>query len=487
MHVDPALAVIAVYLVGVNLVGLAFTRASTLHEYFLGGRSLPWPVACFSIVATETSSLTFISIPGLAYISNLGFLQVAMGYVIGRVLVAAILLPRYFSGNLETAYEFIQNRFGLLSRRVIAVIFHITRLLADAIRLFATAIPLTLLLGFEGYWQAIVIIGLATFLYTLYGGMRSVAVVDSIQLVIYLFSAVAGIMIIAHSMGITVDSLVRHIPRTGRVLFSTGIEEGWRGIFGSYNIFSGLIGGAMLSFASHGTDHLIVQRALSCKDLPSARKAMIGSGVLVFFQFGIFMILGLCIHVLLQGEKFDLPDTIMPHFIINHVPAFFRGIMLAGIFAAAMSTISSSINSISSSTVLDILMLSRKDIPEKRKVLVSRLISLAWTIVLMGVAMALRNTKSPLVELGLSIASVTYGGMLAIFIQGALFRRFGDRAALSGVFVSIALVLAISIATPLFWPWYVPVGFAIAFGTGSAVQLILERKKGGVNPGFGPR
>ncbi len=487
MPLDPALVVIAAYLVGVNLIGLACTRASTLNEYFLGGRNLPWPVACFSIVATETSSLTFISIPGLAYISNLGFLQVALGYIIGRVLVAAILLPRYFSGNLETAYEFIQNRFGLLSRRVIAVVFHVTRLLADAIRLFATAIPLSLLLGFEGYWQAIVIVGLATFLYTLYGGMRSVAVVDSIQLVIYLVSAVAGIMVIAHSMGITAGSLLSRIPSSGMVLFSTGIKEGWRGIFGSYNIFSGLIGGAMLSFASHGTDHLIVQRALSCKDLSSARKAMIGSGVLVFFQFAIFMILGLCIHVLLRGQTFDLPDTIMPFFIINHVPAFFRGLMLAGIFAAAMSTISSSINSISSSTALDILMLSRKDLPEKRKVLVSRLISLAWTLVLMALAMAMRNTKSPLVELGLSIASITYGGMLGIFIQGALFRRFGEGAALSGVVLSIALVLAISIVTPLFWPWYVPVGFLIAFGTGSAVQLVLGRKKDGVSPGFGPQ
>ncbi|MBN2079580.1 MAG: sodium/solute symporter [Spirochaetes bacterium] len=487
MHFDPAIAVIAAYLIFINLIGLACTRASTINEYFLGGRNLPWPVACFSIVATETSSLTFISIPGLAYISNLGFLQVALGYVIGRVLVATVLLPRYFSGNLETAYEFIQNRFGLLARRVIAVIFHVTRLLADAIRLFATAIPLSILMGFEGYWQAIIIIGLATFLYTLYGGIRSVAVVDTIQLVIYIVSAAAGIMVIADTLGLTVSSLVARIPSSGMTIFSTGFENGWRGIFGSYNVFSGLIGGAMLSFASHGTDHLIVQRALSCRDLPSARKAMIGSGVLVFFQFALFMVLGLCIHLLLQGKRFDLPDTIMPFFIINHVPAIFRGLMLAGIFAAAMSTISSSINSISSSTALDILMLSRRDLPEKRKVLVSRLISLAWTFVLMGLAMAVRNTTSSLVELGLSIASITYGGMLGIFVQGALFRRIGDRAALSGVVVSIAAVFAISVVTPLFWPWYVPIGFVIAFGTGTAVHLLLERNKGGVNPGRGPR
>ncbi|TFH41414.1 MAG: sodium:solute symporter [Chrysiogenales bacterium] len=476
MSFDAAIVIIIVYMVGVNLVGLACSKVTSIHDYFLGGRNLPWPVACFSIVATETSSLTFISIPGLAYISNLGFLQVALGYVIGRVLVAAVLLPRYFAGNLETAYEFIQNRFGLLSRRVIAVIFHVTRLLADAIRLFATAIPLSLLLGFDGYWQAIVIIGLTTFIYTLHGGIRSVAIVDTIQLVIYLVSAVAGIIVIADSMGVSVSSMFREIPRESLALFSTGMEKGWHGIFTSYNIFSGLIGCALLSFASHGTDHLIVQRALSCKDLSSARKAMIGSGVLVFFQFALFMILGLCIHLLLKGEVFDKPDAIMPFFIINHVPAIFKGVMLAGIFAAAMSTISSSINSLSSSTAMDILMLSHRDIPEKRKVLLSRLISLVWSCVLIGIAMFVRNTSSPLVELGLTIASITYGGMLALFIQGALFSKFSERAALSGVVVRIASILTISLATPLFWPWYVPVGFIISFCAGAAVHL-LEGKR----------
>jgi len=469
------IAVIISYMALVNIIGIACARVGSINDYFLGSRTIPWPVACFSIVATETSSLTFISIPGLAYISNMGFLQVALGYIIGRVLVATVLLPRYFAGNLETAYEFLQNRFGLLTRRVMAVLFHITRLLADSIRLFATAIPLSLLMGFDGYWQAILIVGATTFLYTLYGGIRAVAITDSIQLGVYVVSAVAGIFIIAHILDMPVLEVYRSVPDAGRAIFSTGAAAGWSGIFGSYNIFSGVIGGAILSFASHGTDHLIVQRILACRNLAAARKAMIWSGIIVFFQFGLFLLWGLFIYAMLGGKKFDIPDTIIPYFIIEHVPAGVKGIMLAGIFAAAMSTISASINSISSSTAMDILRLSEKNITARRKLLISRAISLAWACVMMGIAFLLQNSRSPLVELGLSIASITYGGMLGIFIQGALSDRFSDRAALAGVMASILAVLAVFLLCDLFWPWFVPLGFAVSLLVASVLNRLLKR------------
>jgi SSS family solute:Na+ symporter len=469
------IAVIVIYMAVINVIGILCARVTSVNDYFLGNRTIPWPVACFSIVATETSSLTFISIPGLAYISNMGFLQIAAGYIAGRILVAFILLPRYFAGNLETAYQFIQNKFGLSARRVIAVIFHVTRLLADGIRLFATAIPLSLLMGFDSYWPAIVIIGLTTFAYTLYGGIRSVAITDSIQLGVYLASALVGIFIISYLLDMPLLEVYHKIPEASLTVLSTGMAGGWRGIFESYNIFSGIIGGAILSFASHGTDHLIVQRVLSCRDLPSARKAMIWSGIIVFFQFGLFMIWGLFIYVLLGGRSFDLPDMIMPYFIINKLPPGLKGLMLAGIFAAAMSTISASINSISSSTVMDILQLSRRNLSDRDKLRISRAISFGWSCVLIGIASLLTDTKSPLVELGLSIASITYGGMLGIFIQGIVFEKFSDRAAIAGVMISISAVLFISVACNVFWPWFVPIGFVISFLTGSILNLLIKK------------
>ncbi len=469
-------AIIALYLVAINIVGIVSARVTTINDYFLGNRTIPWPVACFSIVATETSSLTFISIPGLAYVSDLGFLQVALGYILGRILVAVVLIPRYFSGNLETAYQFLHNRFGLSSRRVMAVIFHVTRLLADGIRLFATAIPLTLLLGFGTYWQAILIIGAATFIYTLYGGIKSVAITDSIQFFIYLAGAAAGIWIISDILHIPIRDVFSAIPTEKLRLFSTGTGGGFSKIFKSYNIFSGLIGGALLSFASHGTDHLIVQRVLTCRDVSAARKAMVLSGIIVFFQFLLFMILGLMIHVLAEGRIFSRADEIMPEFIIRHVPPGTKGLMLAGILAAAMSTISSSINSLSSSTAMDILLLTRKNIPEKNKVLISRGISLFWACAITGAAILVQGATRPLVELALNIASITYGGMLGIFILGTLRTRIREKASLTGAITGTAFMAAVYLFCPsLIWPWYVPLGFTISFSTGAAAHAVMRR------------
>ncbi len=466
--------VIAVYLLAINIIGITSAKVSSLDDYFLGGRSIPWPIVCLSIVATETSSLTFISIPGLAYISDLGFLQVALGFIVGRVLVALTLIPRYFSGNLETAYEFLQNRFGLSSRRVVAIIFHITRLLGDGIRLFATAIPLSLLLGFESFWPSILIIGLATFVYTLYGGIRSVALTDAVQLFVYVVSALAGLWIISDILGLPILSVLKSVPDEKFAILSTGFENGWRGLFGSYNIFSGLIGGAFLSFASHGTDHLIVQRLLTCRNEIAARKAVIFSGLIVFLQFALFLLLGLFIFLLMKGRGFEQPDTIMPYFVIHYLPPGIKGLMLAGILAAAMSTISSSINSLSSSTVMDILMISRKPVPEKQKIRISRLVAFMWSCVMIGVAMLFENTKHPLVEIALNIASITYGGMLGIFLLGSFFRKLNEKASISSMMLSVLTTAIIYLNFDLWWPWFVPVGFAISFFCGILFDRVFR-------------
>jgi len=475
MYAD--IIVIVLYMLLVNYVGLRSSRAKSMGDYFLGARSIAWPIACFSIVATETSTLTFISIPGLAYIRGMGFLQVAAGYIIGRIIIAVLLLPKYFEGNYDTVYHFLQNRFGVSSRRAIAVIFHVTRLLADSVRLFATAIPLSLLTGMD-YRLSVLIIGLATFAYTWYGGIRSVVIVDTIQMWLYLVSAAAGMYVITSLTGHSFIEIFRSIPAGSLRIFSTGTGPGDGGILGSYNVFSGLIGGAFLSFASHGTDHLMVQRVLSCKGLAQARKAMIMSGVVVFFQFALFMLLGLFIKSFLGGKAFAMPDEIMPFFIIEYLPPGIKGLMLAGIFAAAMSTLSSSINSLSASTTMDIIGLSEKSMAEERKMRISRGISLFWTLVIIGISTLLTNNKSPLVELGLGIASLTYGGMVAIFIQARFFKDFSDKAALAGVFAGIIGVVVLAGAFHIFWPWFVPIGFVISFTCGCVVNIVLRGREG---------
>lgn len=479
------IAVILAYLVLINVIGLKYSGAKSMSDYFLGSRSIGWGLACFSIVATETSSLTFISIPGLAYAKGMGFLQISFGYLLGRVLVAFLLLPKYFEGNLETVYQYLQNRFGISSRRSISVVFHVTRVMSDSVRLFATAIPLTFMMNWD-YRISILVIAGATLVYTYVGGLKSVVVTDLIQLFLYILSAFLGIGIIAHLMGISPGALFALVPGESLRIITTGAGEPG-GVFGSYNIFSGIIGGAFLSFASHGTDHLIVQRVLSCGNLKAARKAMIWSGVIIIFQFALFLFWGLLIKVYLGGRAFASTDEIIPVFIINHLPAGVRGVMLAGIFAAAMSTLSSSINSLSASTTLDLLRLNEKDITEKRKVRISRMISLFWAVIMTCIALLLSDNKNPVIELGLSIASITYGGVLGMFLLGRFFRGFSDRAALAGVITAIAVLFYVAFGTKIFWPWYVAIGFLVCLVSGLLLHFALAAAKGRVGrPGGRP-
>ncbi len=461
IHID--LLIIAGYLLLINVIGIVFSGKKDLSGYFLGSRSIPWWVACFSIVATETSTLTFISIPGLAYISGMGFLQIVIGYLVGRVIVALFFIPRYFSGELETVYQYLQNRFSFNSRRIVSIIFHVTRLLADSVRLFATAIPLTFLMGWE-YPVSILVIGLATLVYTIYGGIRSVIIVDSIQLFLYLACAIAGMYIVLHASGLPLAEFMNSISMHNLQIFSTGFSNGGSSLFGNYNIFSGIIGGAILSISSHGIDHLIVQRVLSCRSRKDAQKAMIGSGVFVFLQFALFLLLGAFLSVHLQGLEFTRSDEIIPYFIVNTLPPGLKGVMLAGIFAAAMSTLSSSINSLSASTLYDVIDIDSRSMSGKGKMRLSRMVAFIWTVVIMGIAVGVQNTSSPLVELGLAITSITYGGILGVFVTAALRVKVTELNALVAMACSILGSTYIALCTPVFWPWFVSIGLIIYSG-----------------------
>ncbi len=472
MNID--ITIIFIYIVFINFIGLKFSKVNNVNDYFLGNRKIPWILACFSIVATETSTLTFLSIPGLAYIKGMGFLQIALGYIIGRFLVAYILLPQYFKGRLETVYHILENYFGASSRKIVSVIFHITRLLADSVRLFITSIPLTVLMGWD-YRISILVIGIATFVYTYFGGIKSVVITDSIQFFLYLLCAFIGIYIISDVMGQDVFTLFERIPGDKLAIFSLGIENSWTDIFKSYNIFSGIIGGAFLSFASHGTDHLIVQRVLSCGNEKSAKKAIITSGIIVFLQFALFMVFGLFIMLLLNNREFIKSDEIVPFFIIEYLPTGLRGIMLAGIFAAAMSTLSSSINSLSASSAIDILRINDRDKPDEWKLRISKIISLFWTITIVLVSIVFSDTKNPLVEVCLAIASISYGGMLGLFILGRFIKDLDQRAAITGMIVGIISITYIAFFTSIYWPFFVAIGFLVTVLVGILLNLIFKR------------
>jgi SSS family solute:Na+ symporter len=407
------------YLIGVTVLGSWFGKfQKDTRDYFLGDRNLPWSAVCFSVVATETSTLTFISIPGVAYLTNLNFLQLTFGYLIGRIIISFVFLPAYYKGELSTAYEFLGNRFGLRMRNFSSVIFQITRLLADGVRLFATAIPLSVITGWS-YPVSIAIIGILTIIYTYFGGIRAVVWIDVIQMVIYLGGAIiAGIFLLNNLPGGWQDMIAVARPENKFQLFNFSFGSSWKEFFtGGYNFITSIIGGMFLSMASHGTDQLIVQRLLTCNNLKNSQKALITSGVLVIFQFALFLVLGLMLYAFFQGQSVGQgsgfvtsSDEIFPKFIVEALPAGLSGIIIAGVFAAAMSTLSGSLNSLASSSMLDIYKsrFGKNNTPQK-DLFISRIITTIWGIVFIGGAMLFKDKNNPVVELGLAIASFTYG------------------------------------------------------------------------------
>ena len=470
--------IIVVFLIGTAAFGIiSGGKQKTVKDYFLGSKEIPWWAVCFSIVAAETSTLTFISIPGLAYLTNLNFLQVTFGYLIGRIIVAAILLPAYSKGELKTAYTFLENRFGGKTRSFASIIFLFTRTAADGVRLFATAIPLKLMLNID-YPLAIAIIAVMTLVYTYTGGMKGVIWVDVMLMFIYLggaiLSAVYLLNLIPGGWGaVTTASLAGNKFS----VFNLGFENGISGFFSQpYTLLGGLIGGAFLSMASHGTDQLIVQRLLSTKSLRDGQKAIVGSGVIVIIQFAIFLLVGVMLYAF-YGKLDFKSDEIFPLFIINVLPAGISGIIVAGLFAAAMSTLAGSMTSLASSTMHDLYIpFFGKNLDDQKQLRISRMFTIFWAGMLVISAILFMESSRAVVEIALSIASFTYGGLLGTFLLGILNKKAKQEDALAGFVAGIFIMISVISLKLVAWTWYTIIGVIATLLMGSLLNKLSDRR-----------
>jgi SSS family solute:Na+ symporter len=471
--------IVVVYLVGIALFGIwQGGKQRTASDYFLGKDTIPWWVVCFSIVAAETSTLTFISIPGLAYLTNLNFLQITIGYLIGRIAVSVLLLPAYYRGELSTAYAFLESRFGSKTRRFASVTFLLTRMAADGVRLFATAIPLKLVMDID-YPLAIVILAAVALAYTSIGGVRGVIWVDALQMFIYIGGAALAAYVLVSTfdggwVGITQAAL-----QAGKFeVFDVGFGEGW--FEKPYTLVAGVLGGAFLSMASHGTDQLIVQRVLTTKSLAASRKALIGSGVLIIGQFAIFLVVGLLLFGHYHGAGLaelgvSRADEIFPKFIIEGLAPGVSGLIIAGLFAAALSTLAGSMSSLASSTVLDLYKpITAKVLTPERELRLSRLVTVMWAVLLVGSAVFFMNTSQTVVELALSIASFTYGGLLGTFLLGVLFTRPTQEDALAGFTAGIFVMVTVIALKLAAWTWFTLIGVIATLTVGGLLSLLSK-------------
>ena len=454
------------YLTIVSGVALwAGGKQSSAKSYFLAEQNLPWWMIMLSVVATETSVLTFLSIPGVAYWGDLGFLQLALGYIAGRWIVARYLLPLYFEEGLESTYEFLRNRWGQSVQRFGSLVFQVTRILADGVRLFMTAIPLALITGWS-YGTSIAVIAVFTLVYTILGGIRSVVWADSIQFFIYII----GAFVTMGLLSILVEGGWLTIFAEARAAGKLAIFHGGDPVTQQYHFLTAIAGGMFLSLASHGTDHLMVQRLMAARNARDGQKALIGSGFMAFFQFALFLLVGIGIWVYYKGADIN-SNEVFSTFIINNLPVGLRGLIVAAIFSAAMSTLSSSINALASSTMTDWIKWLMPDLYTLRT---SRLLSLIWTVVLAGGATLFTSMEGPLVEISLAIASFTYGGLLGFFLLGRVKAEFPASSVITGFVASIAVMVFVVSFTAVAWPWYTLIGLSVMVSTSVTMHLIQK-------------
>ena len=475
------LAVILVYLIGITWFGARFRHSQkTLKDYFLGGRDTPWWAISFSIVSAETSTLTVIGTPALAFYGNFGFLQVVLGYLLARVVISTLLLPHYFLGEMYTAYELMQRRFGQRIRRLTAAAFLVLRALAEGVRVFAISIVISIVLG-TGETISILLIMCLTLFYTFEGGMTAVIWTDVVQMFLYIAGAILSLFVIGQKIPGGWEQILTVAGEAGKfqVLdFRLGPAEEF--FSRTYTFWAGIVGGCFLTTASHGTEQLMVQRLLAARSQKEGRTALFASWIVICFQFSLFLLIGAILYVYYKGAGIPPPapaDRIYPDFIWRHLPTGAAGLVIAAILAAAMSNLSAALNSLASTTVMDFLKpAANTERSDASWLALARRVTIVWGAILFAIAVLAQGVKSVL-EAGLSIASVIYGSLLGVFLLGVLTRRVREKAAMAGMVVGLLVMLYVRLGTSIAWTWYVCIGTTVTFVTAwvAAVWMREER------------
>jgi SSS family solute:Na+ symporter len=481
-------AIILIFLVGMPLLGVLIGgRQKSSTDYFISEKKISWWVVCVSVVSAETSTLTVLSVPVVAYLAppqagGMTYLTLAFGYIVGRIIVSFVLLPRYIDGDLVTAYAFLGKRYGNGMRAIASVTFQFTRLLADGIRLFATAIPIKVVLASYGvdasYWAIVIVLGIAMVFYTFVGGVRAVVWVDAIQMVWYV---VGGLIVVIALAGALPDGWFGDAVDASKFQlfdFSSNV------LTGGFPFLAAFFGGAMLAMASHGVDQLIVQRLMATRDVKAAQKALIASGFVVFLQFAFFLFIGVMMWAFYEAAVPTDPasagglglankDELFANFIVTELPSGLSGFVIAGILAAALS---SSLGALASATVTDVYeRVSRRTLSDDDRLRLGRVWTVVWAgllIVCAGLfATANQTTADPIVVQALGITGYTYGALLGAFLLGLLVKKATQADGIVAFVVTVAVMTFVILGVKFVGPSATADAVANGHGEWSSITI----------------
>ncbi|MBA4185290.1 MAG: sodium/solute symporter [Acidobacteria bacterium] len=494
------LIIIFGYLIGVTLFGVWFSsKQETTDDYFVGDRNVPWWAIAASIVATETSTITFISVPGIAFAKNgnFQFLQLVFGYMLGRIVISLLFIPLYFKGELQTVYQLLGERFGNKVKMLASALFVVMRNIADGIRLLLTAIVLSAVyVAFQPGANAdyvivgsIVLLGAVMIIFTFYGGMEAVIWVEVVQLVIYIGGAIAAAIVLLNQ----IDGGMPQVLEIGRQFDKFDLFDFTLDFTKTYTFWAGLIGGCFLTMSTHGTDQYLVQRYLCTDRASRASLALLSSGAVVLGQFIGFLFIGVLLFafyapfnaaeytnagVLNSGVPATFPfaggDKVFPDFITKFMPTGLSGLVIAAIFAAALS---SSLNSIAATFVNDLYKPFARDKSDKHLLKISGWLTLIIGIIQIVVALVVMKQNRSALDQALSVASLFNGPVLGVFLVGTFIKRANETAALTGMAASIVLMLYIKFATPIAWTWYVLIGSLTTFLVAWLASFFFQKVK----------
>ncbi len=477
------LVTIAVYLIAITWFGAHFRKSQRdLKDYFLGGRNAPWWAIALSIVSTarKPALSTVIGTPALSFSGNFQFLQLVLGYLLARIVISALFLPQYFRGEMFTAYELMRRRFGERIRRLTAGTFLVLRALAEGVRVFAISIVISIVLG-TGEIVSILVASCLTLFYTFEGGMMAVIWTDAIQMFLYVGGAILSFAVILRE----IPGGWPHVAMLAGAAHKFQMFDfrfAWTPEFfsRSYSFWAGLIGGCFLTTASHGTEQLLVQRLLAAKNEQQSRAALLSSWVVIFFQFALFLFIGVLLFVHYSDARLPAPqpaDSIYPKFVWDNLPVGAAGLVMAAILAAGMSNLSAALNALASTTVMDFykpLAMRRNRPPSDAHFLgIARWATVGWGVVLFLVGLVARHVGSVL-EAGLTIASILYGSLLGVFLLGLLTKRVQQNSAMIGMIAGLLLMIFIRLEATIAFTWYVVIGTAATFSTGYVMSLFLR-------------